>query len=233
MDNKKKVNNGLIEKALAKFGFQRIPSENPFVKEPDLNKGIGSQNSEQDLAKAAGDLLKGLGIDVDALKKAEDIVKGFSQLNDLVKGIEDANKAHNIKHGRLLSKALSTVESLSESNKKLRSELKKAQVSQAQVADRVKKIEDTPLPAKTVTKDYVEKGGFSSASNNNDQQTVLSMSRDKQEIKNMLGARMEGEFIKGVTDGIFAKAAEAFDFTGALLPEAIKELNKDNIQVVN
>jgi uncharacterized protein YheU (UPF0270 family) len=249
------VNDENIEKALNVFGLTL--SENPFEAEKStLEKGEDTTNivevkKEEEIVKAeepivkkeeTNDLMKAFGesgLSIDVLLKAQDIINSFSKLDELVKaqsaefGKKELALNKKIDHvNNQLEKANDVINDLEKAfdvYKGMEEKLEKALTVNSELETRLKVIEETPLPSKSYTKEFLKKGEDNTS--NMDGKTILSMSRDRGKILNCLSARAEMELQKGHA-GIFSNGTMTYEASRILPQDLIKALNQENILIV-
>jgi len=176
----------------------------------------GKKNTSSDnLGKGEeNDLKKGfeaLGFDVDN----KNATKTFKQLL----GLGDLVKAQSEK-----------LEALSKENDKLKKGNEAEEESVQDLANRLKKIEESPLPTKTVTTEALLKKGFTE--DDLKDKTILSKSNPSNAltIKNHLEAKSEDELQKGdKKPGPFSNALMSWEANQTLPENILAELNKENI----
>lgn len=216
------VDNAELRKALASFGLGdevKPLSEqvNPFVisaeNKNDIQKGLSADNKDSlnannsilEQKENRETLIKGL--------IGEDTFNLLGSMPDLIKGINTQND--------LLSKTLNTIATLKTENSNL--------------SDRLNTLEKQPMPRKSVTSGYLEKGmggagveGNESSQNNNSM--VFSLSRDRKQIVNILEAKAEIDKIeKGLNNEIYTNALIGYESSNLLPQDIIADLNKQNI----
>jgi hypothetical protein len=164
-----------------------------------------------------------------AVGSAMKLSKGQDDIVDLIKGLEDTLSSNNNKNTDLI-KSLGVIskgildkqESLTDENKELRKSLDST-------LRRLRVVEKTPIPSKTVTRNRYNPHPTLEKSFGSDKE--LHTVRDRNEILNILDARAG---LDGSTpDMAFAKGMQSFEVTGRLENNIIQKLSKEGYTIIN
>jgi len=233
------INEENLSKALDYFGIDLSKEGNPFDKKDTLIKGEEGNEGKVDKleigeAGEVGVLGKTKAIEAKASETNSDTLsKGIEMLKSF--GIEPntLQKAQLVidQLGKLHTKVEEEAKKNTELVKGYKEEVDTLKKANTDFEERIKIIEAEPNERKSAKSEFIEKG-FSEGQDEN--KTVLSLSKNRKEVMNALEARAELNNIeKGQSPNpLFSDALVQFESVGSLSKEAIKELNKEKIFIV-
>jgi chromosome segregation ATPase len=202
-----------LEKALDYFGIKKKVSKVENIFEKGHNISLGKEKKSKSLKK---------GIENNSLKipRVDELIKSHSKLE---KGLGVAIKNFTGEISGLDKKIDHLFKALESKDKEIHS-LKKS----------IDRLKDQPHPKKSFRTHkeanmIVDKASMDNDLEKGDGKTVLSLTQNKMEIQNTLGARLENN----PSDILLQKACMQFDASATLPKNFIEKLNSEGIKIVD
>ena len=184
-----------------------IGKEGEFIKKSEE----GTLLAEKDSGNAAAVLNKGL-------------------VDDLVKGISSTIEASQEKSNDILKSLGVIAQGTLEQTEKLTGENAELKKSLADAIDRLQKVEDTPIPSRTVqTQSFREKESFAKSHDASRGSNVLHGKSDRGQIMDIIESRCG--FEEGTPNKKFMKSLQLFESENAIEKSVLSDLSREGIKI--